>query len=69
MSALDWWRGRSVQEKWMLALIAVLVIGIAVRWAWISSEISTALRERFSDPAEQTTPAEQTSPAEAAPAL
>jgi hypothetical protein len=46
----DWLRGRSPQEKWMLALIVVLVIGVVVRWAWISDEVMQALRERFSFP-------------------
>jgi predicted negative regulator of RcsB-dependent stress response len=45
---IKWWKERSPQEKWMLALIVVLVIGIAVRWAWVSEEVTNAVRERFS---------------------
>jgi flagellar biosynthesis/type III secretory pathway M-ring protein FliF/YscJ len=45
---IKWWKERSTQERWMLALIVVLVIGIIVRWAWVSDEISNAVRERFS---------------------
>lgn len=31
----------------MLALVVVLIIGIVVRWAWVSSEVVEAWRERF----------------------
>ncbi len=55
---MKWWRERSTQEKWMIALIAMLLVGIAVRWAWVSSEVAGAFRERFSPPAELTAPAE-----------
>jgi hypothetical protein len=34
----------------MLALIVVLVVGIAVRWTWVSGEVSTAIQERFIAP-------------------
>ncbi len=34
----------------MIALIVVLLIGIAVRWAWVSDEVAGAFRERFSAP-------------------
>jgi hypothetical protein len=49
-----WFRERSTQEMWMLALIVVLLAGIVVRWAWVSSEVAGAFRERFTAPAEQT---------------
>jgi hypothetical protein len=51
---VSWWRGRSMQERLMMALIVVLLIGVAVRWAWVSSEVASAFRERFAAPAEQT---------------
>jgi hypothetical protein len=44
---LKWWRARQTQEKWMIVLIAALLAGIAVRWSWISSEVTDELRERF----------------------
>ncbi len=47
---LKWWRARTTQEKWMMALMVVLIVGIAVRWAWISSEAAGAFRERFTMP-------------------
>ena len=37
----------------MLALIAVLLTGVVVRWTWVSSEVSGAFRERFPTSAEQ----------------
>ena len=52
---IKWWRERSTQEKWMIALIAMLLVGIVVRWAWISQEAAAAFRDRFS-PTEQTAP-------------
>ncbi len=51
--ALKWWRGLSTHEKWMIALIAMLLVGIVVRWTWISSEVAGAWRERFTLPTEQ----------------
>ena len=56
-----WWRARPAQEKWMIALIAMLLAGIVVRWAWVSSEAANAFRERFSPPAEQTIPTDSLS--------
>ncbi|MDR1671093.1 MAG: hypothetical protein LBR57_01065 [Alistipes sp.] len=53
MRLTDWWRERSSQERWMMALIALLLVGIALRWAWVSSEVSGAFRERFSAPSER----------------
>jgi len=50
---LKWWRERTLQERLMVALIAVLLIGIAVRWAWVSGEVKQAWRERFTAPTEQ----------------
>jgi flagellar biosynthesis/type III secretory pathway M-ring protein FliF/YscJ len=47
-AVLKWWRERSTQEKWMIALIGVLIVGIIVRWAWVSDEVAGAFRERFS---------------------
>ncbi len=51
---IKWLKERSTQEKWMLALIAMLLVGIVVRWAWVSSEVAGAFRERFSAPTGQT---------------
>ncbi len=53
---IKWLKARSTQEKWMLALIAMLLVGIVVRWAWVSSEVAGAFRERFTAPAEQVEP-------------
>ena len=39
----------------MIALVAMLLVGIVVRWAWVSSEVSNAFRERFTAPVETTT--------------
>jgi cytoskeletal protein RodZ len=64
-----WWSERSAQEKWMVALIVVLLIGIAVRWTWVSSEVAGAWRDRFTAPAEQVAPTEQTAPAASADSL
>jgi Flp pilus assembly pilin Flp len=50
---LNWWRERPTHEKWMIALIAVLMVGIAVRWTWVSGEIGGAFRDRFTAPTEQ----------------
>jgi hypothetical protein len=58
MKLLNWWRERSPHEKWMVALIAMLLVCIAVRWTWVSSEIGNAFRERFTAPAHQTAPAD-----------
>ncbi len=58
MSVLKWWRERQTQEKWMIALIAMLLIGIAVRWTFIKTEVGDALRERFTTPTEQTAPSD-----------
>ncbi len=44
---IKWFKERSTQEKWMLALIAMLLCGIVVRWAWIKSEAVDAFRERI----------------------
>jgi hypothetical protein len=51
---IKWWKARSTQEKWMIALIAMLLLGIAVRWSFIKSELSGELQRRFSVPTEQT---------------
>jgi hypothetical protein len=51
---LKWWRGLATQEKWMVALIAMLLVGVAVRWAWVSDEVAGAWRDRFTEPTEQT---------------
>jgi hypothetical protein len=31
----------------MIALALLLLVGVAVRWAWVSDEVAGALRERF----------------------
>lgn len=53
---IKWLKARSTQEKLMLALIVALLVGIAVRWAWVSGEVAGAFRERFTVPAEQVAP-------------
>jgi hypothetical protein len=37
----------------MVALIAMLLVGIAVRWTWVRDEVTDALRERFTAPTGQ----------------
>ncbi len=44
---LKWLRERSVQEKWMLALIVVLLVGVVVRWAWVKREAGEAIKQRI----------------------
>ncbi len=53
---IKWLKERSTQEKWMMALIAMLLVGIVVRWTFIKTEVGEALRERFTSPTEQTAP-------------
>ncbi len=55
-----WWRERSTQEKWMIALIGMLLVGIAVRWSWVKSEVTDAVRERFTPQTGQQAPASET---------
>jgi hypothetical protein len=42
-----WWRARSRQEKWMMVLIVVLIIGVGVRWSFFRREAGAAFRERI----------------------
>lgn len=37
-----WWQSRTLNEKMMYALVAVLVIGIATRWRFVLGEIGEA---------------------------
>ena len=34
--------------KWMILLVLILLIGIAVRWKYVSREVEEAFRSRFS---------------------
>lgn len=43
-----WWQGLSVQEKCMLALAVLLVVGIIIRWGWVSSGVVEAFKNQFS---------------------
>ena len=44
---IKWFKERTRQEKWMLALIAVLLIGVVVRWGFIKKEAGDAFRHRI----------------------
>ncbi len=37
-----WWRGCTLNEKLMYALIVVLIIGILTRWEYVWGEIAAA---------------------------
>jgi hypothetical protein len=50
---IKWFKERTAQEKWMLALIAMLLVGIAVRWTVLKTEVADAFRDRFSAPTGQ----------------
>lgn len=52
---MKWLRERSTQEKLMLALAVLLLVGIIVRWAWVKDEVTEAVRERFTAPAPAST--------------
>ncbi len=42
-----WWGKRTRTEKWMIAIIALLIICIATRWGWIKSEVGGAVGAMF----------------------
>jgi hypothetical protein len=42
-----WLKARSRQEKWMIVLILVLLIGVIVRWGYIRSEAGEAFKQRI----------------------
>lgn len=44
---IKWLKERSPQERWMLALIVVLLVGVGVRWAFIKKEAGDAFRQRI----------------------
>lgn len=44
---IKWFKERSKQEKWMLALIAVLLVGVVVRWGFIKKEAGDAIKSRI----------------------
>ena len=50
MKLFEWFKARSGQE---LMMIAVVLVMIATRWAYISRTAKEAIRQRFVPPAEQ----------------
>lgn len=44
---LKWLKARTRQEKWMIAVIVMLLIGIALRWGFIKKEAGEAVRDRI----------------------
>lgn len=44
---MKWLKERSRQEKWMLALIVVLLVGVIVRWGFIREEAGKAFQDRI----------------------
>lgn len=44
---IKWLKERTKHEKWMLAMIVVLIIGIVVRWGFIRSEAGEAFKSRI----------------------
>lgn len=44
---IKWIKERSRYEKWLLAFIVVLLIGIAMRWGFIKKEAGDAIRHRI----------------------
>lgn len=60
---IKWLKERSAPEKWMLALIAMLLIGIALRWTFVKKEAGDAFHRRiehFSPPEKGSDPAPDT---------
>lgn len=43
----NWWKGASLNEKLMYVLVAVLAIGIAMRWRFVFGEVAEAFRHIF----------------------
>jgi hypothetical protein len=44
---IKWWKARSRQEKWMIAIIVMLLIGVVVRWGYVKREAGEAFRQRI----------------------
>ncbi|WP_295940407.1 hypothetical protein [uncultured Alistipes sp.] len=53
MKLTQWFKARSTQEKMMIIVVAMLLIMIATRWAYISRTAGQAIKQRFVPPAEQ----------------
>lgn len=53
MKLSEWFKARSRQELAMIAVVAMLLVMIATRWAYISHTARQAIRQRFVPPAEQ----------------
>ncbi len=44
---IKWLKNRTRQEKWMLAIVIVLLIGVIVRWNFFKKEAGDAFRHRI----------------------
>lgn len=53
MKLSEWFKARSGQELMMIAVVAMLLVMIATRWAYISRTAKEAIRQRFVPPTEQ----------------
>ena len=53
MKLSEWFKARSGQELMRIAVVAMLLVMIATRWAYISRTAKEAIRQRFVPPAEQ----------------
>lgn len=53
MKLSQWFKARSGQELMMIAVVVMLLLMIATRWAYISHTAKQAVRQRFVPPTEQ----------------
>jgi hypothetical protein len=44
---IKWWKARSRQEKWMIAIIVMLLVGVILRWGYVKSEAGEAFKQRI----------------------
>lgn len=42
-----WLKERTKQEKWMIAIILMLIIGVILRWGFIKKEAGDAFKSRI----------------------
>ncbi len=44
---IKWLKNRTKPEKWMLAMIVILLIAVVTRWGFIKKEAGDAIRHRI----------------------
>lgn len=54
MKLFQWFKSRSIQEWLMIAVVVMLLLMIATRWAYISHTAGKAIHDRFVPTPEQT---------------